>query len=115
MTHTELYIVSGYNLSLPTATEQLLWRVNSIIMVLTLFVHCQSELIGSWYTGFQFQSLELWGGYKKRMPTCFIFLGLGMIYFISRIIILVESVISLRDLPEAAYKEVSWTQYLPRI
>ncbi|KAI0444896.1 hypothetical protein F4803DRAFT_510220 [Xylaria telfairii] len=107
--------LSGYNLSLPTETEQLLWRVNSIVMVLTLFVHCQSELIGSWYARFQLQSLELWGGYKKKMPTCFIFLGLGTIYFISRIIILVESIISLRDLPEAAYQEVSWIQYLPRI
>ncbi|KAI1145150.1 hypothetical protein F4825DRAFT_467574 [Nemania diffusa] len=60
-------------------------------------------------------SLKLWGGYTKKMPTCFIFLSLRTIYFISRIIILVESVISLKDLPEAAYKEVNWTQYLPRI
>ncbi|KAI0521982.1 hypothetical protein F5B22DRAFT_594916 [Xylaria bambusicola] len=107
--------LSGYNLSLPTETEQMLWRINSIIMVVTLFIHCVSELIGCWCSDFQLQSLELWGEYKKKMPSCLIFYGLATIYFISRIILLVESVISLRDLPEAAYREVSWTQYLPRL
>lgn len=107
--------LAGYNLSLPTAAEQMLWRTNSVIMVVTLTIHCVSEAVGFWWTSYKVESLELWGHYKKQKPGCIIFIGMSIIYFISRLILLAEAVISLRDLPAAAYAEVSWTQFLPRL
>ncbi|KAI8630332.1 hypothetical protein F5Y19DRAFT_464163 [Xylariaceae sp. FL1651] len=107
--------LAGYNLTLPTAAEQIIWRVNSIIMIVSLFLHCVSEAVGFWWTDYKVESLELWGHYKKQMPGCIIFVGMSMIYFTSRLLLLIEAIISLRDLPEAAYIEVSWTQYLPRL
>ncbi|KAI1272455.1 hypothetical protein F5Y07DRAFT_302241 [Xylaria sp. FL0933] len=107
--------LAGYNLSLPTDAEQMLWRVNSIVMVVVLFIHCVSELVGFWFTDYKVGSLDIWGQYKKKMPGCLIFVSMSVIYFLSRLILLVESIISLRDLPAAAYREVSWTQYLPRL
>ncbi|KAI0146293.1 hypothetical protein GGR57DRAFT_479441 [Xylariaceae sp. FL1272] len=107
--------LAGYTLVLPTAAEQLLWRVNSIVMVVTLFLHCVSELVGFWWTDYKVESLELWGQYKKNMPGSLIFVGMATLYAITRMICLIESIVSLRDLPETAYLEVSWTQFLPRL
>ncbi|KAI0096634.1 hypothetical protein GGR51DRAFT_543090 [Nemania sp. FL0031] len=105
----------GYNLSFPTAAEQMLWRINSIITVVTMSMHCLSDSVGFWWTGYKVESLELWGRYKTHMPGCLIFIGLSIIYFLSRMVLLTGAIISLRHLPAAAYKEVFWTQYLPRL
>jgi hypothetical protein len=107
--------LAGYNISLPSQTEQMIWRVNSIAMALSLHVHCVSEAVGCWLTDYQVESLELFGGYKKQLPGCLIFIGLAWVYSVSRILLLVEAVISLRSMPATAFVEVSWLQFLPRV
>ncbi|ROV88636.1 hypothetical protein VMCG_10312 [Cytospora schulzeri] len=105
----------AWNISLPTAAEQFLWRINCIIMSLALHVHCVSEAVGFWWTGYAVGSLDLWGGYKKRLPWSLVFIGLAAVYSASRLCMLIEGVISLRDLPETAFRETTWSQFLPRI
>lgn len=104
----------GWNLTMPTPAECALWRINGLIMTGSLYVHCVSEAVGFWWSGYQVGSMELWGGYKKRRPWSLIFIVLGSVNFLSRIFLLTEAVISLRNLPEAAFLEVSWSQFLPR-
>ncbi|KAK3318090.1 hypothetical protein B0H66DRAFT_582013 [Apodospora peruviana] len=105
----------GWNLALPTSTECTLWRVSVLIMEVSLSIHGVSEVVGFWRSGYKVGSMELWGEYKKRRSWSWIFIGLGLVNFLSRIFLLTEAVISLRALPEAAFLEVSWCQFLPRL
>jgi len=52
-------------------------------------------------------------GYKLRWPTNLLFLIPGFLYMSSRLIVIVEVVISLRLLPSGCFEVVDWTQVLP--
>lgn len=105
----------GWSLLFPTTVEGLVWRVNCAIMGTSLGVYGLSEVVGFWQARYTEASMDLFGGYKKRTPWCYVFLFLGAVYFASRLCLIVESVISLRDMPEAAYQQVPWLQFLPRL
>ncbi|KAF2091254.1 hypothetical protein K490DRAFT_62574 [Saccharata proteae CBS 121410] len=105
----------GWPLPFPTRAESILWRTNCLITFCSLAVYGISEMIGFYRSGYSVASLELFGGYKKRWPWAGVFLVLGNLYMLSRLCLLVESVISLRALPGEAYVEVRWTQFLPRL
>ncbi|KAH9904330.1 hypothetical protein F4778DRAFT_732158 [Xylariomycetidae sp. FL2044] len=105
----------GWNLDFPTDTELSLWRINCIIVWVSLGVYGVSEMVGFRRASYRVGSLELFDSYKKRMPGSMVFLALGFLYFASRLCLLVEAIISLRDLPESAFSDVSWTQFVPQL
>ncbi|KAI0020770.1 hypothetical protein F4780DRAFT_346669 [Xylariomycetidae sp. FL0641] len=106
--------LAGYNLSLPTAAEQTLWRINGIVMVVSLFGTGVFEVVGFWWTGYKVGRMELLG-LKKKSLVCLIVLSLSPIFLLSRLIFFTEAVVSFRSLPADCYQEISWTQYLPHI
>jgi hypothetical protein len=78
-------------------------------MVGTLSSHCVFELAGSWKAGYNVENLEILDNYKKRMLGFVIFVGMAMTYTISRLVMFITAIVSLRDLPETAYQVVSWS------
>ncbi|KAI1738167.1 hypothetical protein F4680DRAFT_426308 [Xylaria scruposa] len=104
----------GWSIEFPSYVELMLWRANSIAVFGSLSLYGASEMVGFWQAGYNVSSMELFGSYKKRMPWCLFFLVLGTLYFLSRLILLVEAVICLRDLPEIAFLDVSWLQFVPQ-
>ncbi|KAI0976960.1 hypothetical protein F4678DRAFT_415118 [Xylaria arbuscula] len=104
----------GWSIEFPSYVELILWRANSIVVFGSLSLYGASEMIGFWRAGYNVSSMELFASYKKRMPWCLFFLILGTLYFLSRLILLVEAVISLRNLPEVAFFDVSWLQFVPQ-
>ncbi|KAI0175859.1 hypothetical protein GGR52DRAFT_570839 [Hypoxylon sp. FL1284] len=105
----------GWNLEFSTWAEGLLWRINCCVTWASLAIYGVSEMIGFWRSDYKLASLELFGSYKKRIPLSLIFHVLATLYFMSRLCLIVEAVISLRDLPDEAFMQVSWTQWIPRV
>ncbi|KAI8629832.1 hypothetical protein F5Y19DRAFT_464492 [Xylariaceae sp. FL1651] len=99
----------GWSIDFPTHAELILWRINSIVIFGSLVVYGVSEMVGFRRAQYNISSMELLGSYKKRLPWCLIFLILGTLYFVSRMVLLVEAVISLRDLPEIAFLDAMET------
>ncbi|KAI8952077.1 hypothetical protein F4801DRAFT_541856 [Xylaria longipes] len=104
----------GWSIEFPSSAELIIWRANSIAIFGSLSIYGASEMIGFWQADYSVSSLEVLGSYKKHMPWCLVFLTLGTLYFLSRLILLIEAVISLRDLPERAFLDVSWLQFVPQ-
>ncbi|KAI0840347.1 hypothetical protein F5Y06DRAFT_285729 [Hypoxylon sp. FL0890] len=103
----------GWNLSFATRLEGLLWRINCVITWGSLTIYGVSEMVGFWRADYKVASLELFHSYKKRMPLSIIFHSLAGLYFMSRLCLVVEAIICLRDLPDEAFIQVEWTQWLP--
>ena len=95
----------AWSFSFPSPTEQLLWRISSIAITgIPLAV-----------AGILFICDKL----HYRNPVCII-LGitlqlLTLLYPVSRILLLVLSLSTLRSLPPSAYQTVQWTTFLPHV
>ncbi|KAF8640324.1 hypothetical protein AX16_010219 [Volvariella volvacea WC 439] len=126
--------VIGWNFTFPSEIERALWRISSVnIMVLpfsTLFISSIINLITSKMPTAR-DLLGDAGWAKKRdillhSPRQFL-LGVAYLsinisativiifYFLVRLVLFTLALISLRDLPPLAYKEVNWTTYIPHI
>ncbi|KAK3365039.1 hypothetical protein B0T24DRAFT_598354 [Lasiosphaeria ovina] len=90
----------GWSLPFPTKAEAQIWQVNCIVMGGSLTVYGLSQMVGFWRTRYTESSMDLFGGYKKRTPW---------------LCLIVESVVSLRQMPAAAFQEVQWLQFLPKL
>ncbi|THV44140.1 hypothetical protein BGAL_0722g00030 [Botrytis galanthina] len=112
--------VTGWNLSFPTTTEQLLWHGASLCLLLDLFVWGIVEVL-LLKPGLDFD-MTLLGIWEKRSSKRGFWRSWGLdgpailgssLYFLSKLMLLVGAFTSLRLLPESAYETVEWTKFLP--
>ena len=82
-------------------------------MGIILGIGCFVEAISIVVDGYTTTGLTTLNGYKLRWPTNLLFLIPGFLYMSSRLIVIVEVVISLRLLPSGCFEVVDWTQVLP--
>ena len=133
--------LSAWNFYFPSEVEQLLWRIcSSTLMALVVIAGICEKLVNTTqkdteddltYTSSKRfakstskDSGILANRYHNNSPTKdphlyvpirSLLLGLPFmaLYCICRAILLLEDVISLRELPASTFKNVSWTQFLP--
>jgi hypothetical protein len=97
--------VIGWNFYFPTRTEQLLWRVASILCVGIPILTIPTILVhGSSRTGSSLEQLS-----ERLVMT-----SLGA-YFLVRAYLLVEVFVGLRSVPADVYTAVNWSAYIPHI
>lgn len=103
--------VAAWNISFPTCTERLVWRICSI-MLFSLVVAYWSVDVG----------VELHQRRKKRLgiekkavtPVMIaLFAVIATIYVTIRIYILIEPFVSLRKLPANAFETIDWVSIIP--
>jgi hypothetical protein len=122
--------LSTWNFDFPTPIEQKLWRIACILTVagspLTPWFFSWSEQVFheesfiegtiAMITGVfeEFRgSGSFWGGCSQLLH-CFAVL-FSPLLLASRLFLVVESFISLRDVPSGVYVTVPWAQYIPHI
>ena len=97
----------AWSFAFPSPTEKLLWRISS-----TAITGLPLALFGIWFFGNQLH-------YRDNDPVetilKTIFVLLIFLYPISRILLLVLSLTTLRSLPPSAYQTVQWTTFLPHV
>ena len=96
----------AWSFTFPSPTEQLLWRVSSIVITgIPLAVLCFGYI--------RDQLLDF-----DNPARSILFITISLLYFlylVSRILLLVLSLSTLRSLPPSAYQTVQWTTFLPHI
>lgn len=107
-----LHLVA-WNFAFPTREEQLMWRWTCISMGIILGIGCFVEAISIVVDGYTTTGLTTLNGYKLRWPTNLLFLIPGFLYMSSRLIVIVEIIISLRLLPAGCFDVVQWSDLLP--
>jgi hypothetical protein len=105
--------LAGWSFYHPSHAEQILWRTMSIVMTgISLIIAMVVSIMkrkGSGPSG----AVDLTQNLTfKVLPVLYICISL---YHISRISLLVEGVISLRDLPATAKDTIQWIDYFPHI
>lgn len=100
----------GWTFHFPSDTEQLLWRIASMITTASPIVWAVVYALSLT------DDLEKCPGKRIRSSTITHITAIIVpIYLVARTILLVVAVISLRSLPHAAYKTVYWTTFIPHV
>jgi hypothetical protein len=89
----------GWWLDFPSYAEQLLWRISSVTIT---GIPLGIVVIGT-----------ILGHFEHLFTTLTVLLTL--LYFISRVLLLVVSLTALRSLPSSAFQTVEWTTFLPHV
>ncbi|KAF8642442.1 hypothetical protein AX16_009496 [Volvariella volvacea WC 439] len=101
----------GWDFQFLTITEVWLWRASSLALaIIPLFLTIGFTLLVV-QERLDIGSIEIIA-YIFLTPA---FVLGGPLYFSARIILLFLAFYTLRDLPDSAYQNVRWTEYLPHI
>jgi hypothetical protein len=97
----------AWSFAFPSHTEQLLWRISSIAITGVIPV----------VAGIVFLIFQLDDDLDKPVFIIFsiTYILFAFLYPISRIVLLVLSLTTLRSLPPSAYQTVQWTTFLPHV
>ncbi|KAF8179901.1 hypothetical protein BJ912DRAFT_1062700 [Pholiota molesta] len=98
-----VHLISSWFLDFPSVQEMWLWRVSAVVITVG------PVFLGLWQSMHYFSGL--WGGFMIRGFAII----MGSLYIISRIIILILSLISLRALPVGAFQTIQWTTFIPHV
>ena len=103
--------VAGWNISFPTHTEQIVWRICTIMLF--------SLVVAFWVVDAGVE-VHQW---KKKVPgnqrvavtpaKMALYAVIAMVYVIVRIYILIEPFVCLRSLPAVAFETVQWSSFIP--
>ena len=105
----------AWNFEFPTEAERHLWRWTCVSMGVVLGGGCLVEAGSIIFSNYTSTGLTTLRSYKLRWPHNMMFFIPGFMYFSSRLIVIVEIVISLRSLPDGCYKTVQWWQAVPHL
>ena len=95
----------AWSFAFPSQTEQLLWRISSIAITGIPLV----------FMGTLFIFLKINDDHPVWTILLITLLLLLLLYPVSRILLLVLSLSTLRSLPPSAYQTVQWTTFLPHV
>ncbi|KAF8642451.1 hypothetical protein AX16_009487 [Volvariella volvacea WC 439] len=101
----------GWDFRFPTLTELWLWRASSLVLV-TIPVFFVVASIGSYAEEKSTSNLPYVIRRVFSMPALTV---APPLYLAARVIILFQAFFALRDLPESAYENVKWTEFIPHI
>ncbi|KAF8660448.1 hypothetical protein AX16_001628 [Volvariella volvacea WC 439] len=105
----------GWDFQFPTTTELWLWRTSSLILTIIPLGFVLSYTFSLAYGRTSSSFME---GVYKVIAVAFayphIFLG-PPLYCAARIALLFLAFFTLRDLPDSAYRNVQWTEFVPHI
>lgn len=105
----------AWNFHFPTRAEQLLWRYTCLAGGAVLGLGCISEATAIVVSNYTLSGMRTFNDYKTRWPWCIVFYGAGAMYFVARVIVIVEVVISMRLLPASCFETVDWTSIFPHV
>ncbi|KAI1122871.1 hypothetical protein F5Y10DRAFT_286685 [Nemania abortiva] len=121
--HSTIHLL-GWNFAYPSSIEQLLWRTSTVILpsVSAVSLGITHVLAALGYQG-KYNLIWLWINLQRDEPRnkkCLnfwdIFLGAATLcVVVARFYIIVEAIISLRDLPADVFVAVNWTSFLPHV
>jgi hypothetical protein len=98
----------GWSFDFPSHTEQLLWRISSIsITAIPLGIVCISLIAQALMMEHGSELFEYLGAILIILPI--------LLYIVSRVLLLVLSLTTLRSLPSSAFQTVEWTTFLPHV
>ena len=102
----------------PNHTEHLLWRICSVAITVLPPIYALPVLLLR--SVLPQDSLELSPNRKNLQAMLlqlivFVQLAIPPFYFIARLFLLIEMIISLRNLPSSAFMNVTWTTYFPHV
>ncbi|KAF8637194.1 hypothetical protein AX16_010853 [Volvariella volvacea WC 439] len=101
----------GWNFEFSTTIELWLWRASSLALtVVPLFL----AIAYAFLVVHERQSIDFFEDVAMVFLIPATFLG-APLYFAARIVLLFLSFFALRALPDSAYQNVKWTEYLPHI
>ncbi|KAI6783780.1 uncharacterized protein J7T54_001656 [Emericellopsis cladophorae] len=135
--------VAGWNMSFPTYTEQVLWRVASLILFGVTAAFWILETMASWVRLGRWKMLYLYFFDRAAIPRFrqatfdrldqeeqekprdistlplpwefWSIAPIAILYGIARVYQLVEGFMELREIDASAFVHVEWTQYLPHV
>jgi len=104
--------LTAWNFEFPTTTEHLIWKIACLtissamptIYVLLAYMSWEDGRESQWYAG----RVALW-------VAAAVLVLLIILYGLSRVFIVVESFISLRNVPVSIYWTPSWLQMIPHV
>lgn len=106
----------AWNEHFPTLAERWLWRVSAVYIGFCGGLWIVLNWIAQAYKPLN----EFWEGWMKRKKTILHNFVLGALVFLyrsalglARAFIVLESFLSIRELPQAAYQTPTWSQVLP--
>jgi len=105
----------AWNFPFPSMAEKLIWRWTCVGGCLVLGTYCCSEVAAIVASGYKVSGMQTFNGYKVRWPWCLIFHGAASLYVLGRLIVITETIISLRALPQGCFQTVNWTDLFPHI
>lgn len=110
---------AGWNFVFRTPRDKVIWQVSSAIITIFPFVAIFYVLLV-----YRFVK-RMWGrkisrgityrAVKSGVFVWYIFVRCLPIYLIARVILLLEALIALRDLPDGAFAQVEWSTFVPHI
>ncbi|TFK59873.1 hypothetical protein BDN72DRAFT_780140 [Pluteus cervinus] len=110
----------AWNSHFPTHVELLLWRFSSLVVLIVPFlVGLLGILLGDWQ--FDPSNGNAFDMYNVPIAIILSILQLGLyvlgpiLYILARVSLIVQALISLRDLQPPVFQNVDWTSYIPHL
>lgn len=106
---------AAWNANFQSAAERTLWRISSLVLVLSYALWLVLGYIEDWVC----TRIENGRGRQPANMANYLagLLGYSLVvlYFAARLYILIEAVLALRRAPASLYETVDWSKYLPHI
>ena len=102
--------VLAWNVEFPTRTELILWRVISLSLVGSILAWWMLDVSQTLWERFSHAEKIATPAWRMALS-----IPVAVIYGGTRAYLMIEAFVALRTLPEAAYKTVQWSAFLPHI
>jgi hypothetical protein len=110
LSYASVYL-AGWNLSYPSALEQLLWHISiSLVTAMVLAYFILDIGMAAWYAVVRKKDAPAVGA--TRVGICIL---IAICYIIARAYLLVEAFVSLRSVPASSYETVHWAKFIPHL
>lgn len=107
--------LAAWNFTFPTRQEQMLWRYTCVSNGIVLGIGCALEAGAILSSGYTKSGLHTFNDYKTRWSWNIAFIVPGAMYVSASLIVIIETIISLRALPPSCFTTVQWTTFIPHL
>lgn len=110
--------VAAWHYFFPTSLEQLFWRMSSVWVTFCAAFWLATNLLARLFPIID----KLWVAFNERrmgwLGTCVVWILIvmcGVSYVVSRMFLVFEAFVSMREVPEDVYKTPAWSQVFPHL